>query len=135
MVKKQLESLGKNKEKNVNAQVWVAEDYPFKFAYAINMINSLSNANEFIAKIKEFFKDPQFQRILDKGGFPIRIKVPLNYFIAVTMTFTVYREISKDENMKDMFEIPKSLNKISRKEAQDLKSNFRKRLRYININL
>lgn len=90
MMKKQLENFGKNKEKNLSATVWVAEKYPFNFAYMINMVNSLSNANEFIEKLKEFFKDPEFQTILDKGGFPIKIKIPVNFFIDVTVTFTKY---------------------------------------------
>lgn len=90
MAKKQLENFGKTKDKNLNAMVWIAENYPFKLAYMINMVNSLSNANEFIEKLKEFFKDPEFQSILDKGGFPIKIKIPINFFIDVTMTFTKY---------------------------------------------
>lgn len=90
MVKKQIENFGKQKDKKLSASVWVAEKYPFNFAYMINMINSLSNANEFIEKIKEFFKEPEFQKILDKGGFPIKIKIPINFFIDVTMSFTHY---------------------------------------------
>lgn len=33
------------------------------------------------------------------------------------------------------FDIPSTLKQIPRKEAQDLKSNFKKRMKYINMNL
>jgi hypothetical protein len=91
LVKNQLENFGKNKQKKQNAFVWVAENYPFKLEYMVNMINSLSAANEITEKLKEFFKDPEFQKIVDSGGFPIKIKIPINFFIDVTMTFANYK--------------------------------------------
>ena len=98
MMKKSLENFGKTKDKNLKAIVWVAEDYPFNFQYMIHMINSLSSANEFISKLKEFFKDPEFQNILDRGGFPIKIKIPINFLIDVTMTFGAYKYSFNLEN-------------------------------------
>lgn len=91
MMKKQLENFGKNQKKNLTAIVWVAENYPFKLEYMVNMINSLSNANDFIEKLKEFIKDPEFLNIMAKGGFPIKIQIPINFLIDVTMTFTEYK--------------------------------------------
>lgn len=91
IVKEQLDLLGKNKNKKLKANVWVADNYPFKFESMINMINSLSSANEIIDKLKEFFKDPEFQKIIDKGGFPIKIQIPINFLIDVTITFDVYK--------------------------------------------
>lgn len=91
LMKKQIENLGKVKEKNHSAIVWIAENYPLKFSTLANLINSLSSANEVIDKIKEFFKDPEVQNIMSKGGFPIKIKIPINFFIDVTVHFVNYK--------------------------------------------
>lgn len=34
-----------------------------------------------------------------------------------------------------MFVIPEKFKQVSRKESEDLKNNFKKRLKYINMNL
>lgn len=91
LMKKQLENLGKVKERNHSAIVWIAENYPVHFSTLVNLINSLSSANEVIEKIKEFFKDPEVQNIMSKGGFPVKIKIPINFFIDVTVQFVNYR--------------------------------------------
>lgn len=91
LMKKQLENLGKVKERNHSAIVWIAENYPVQFSTLVNLINSLSSANEVIEKIKEFFKDPEVQNIMSKGGFPVKIKIPINFLIDVTVQFVNYR--------------------------------------------
>jgi hypothetical protein len=54
------------------------------------MFNSISGANEFTQKIKEFLNDPEIKKIINKNGFPIKIVIPINFFIDVTVTFTKF---------------------------------------------
>lgn len=91
MQKKLIENFGKSKEKTLSASVWIADNFPFKPIYLVNMINSLSSANEFIEKIKEFFKDPEVEKIIKNNGFPIRIRIPLNILVDITVTFYNFR--------------------------------------------
>ena len=91
LMRKQIANFGKTKEKNQSAIVWIAENYPFKFSNLVSLIDSLSSANEVVEKIKEFFKDPEVVGILGKNGFPIKIKIPINMFIDVTVKFMNYK--------------------------------------------
>jgi hypothetical protein len=53
-------------------------------------MDSVSSANEFTKKIKEFLNDKEIKRILDNNGFPIKITIPVNWLIDVTVNFTKY---------------------------------------------
>jgi len=52
------------------------------------VIDSVSDANEFTKKIKEFLKDKEVKKILENNGFPIKISIPVNFLIDVTVKFT-----------------------------------------------
>lgn len=51
------------------------------------------------------------------------------------MYIILHRIIDKKKDLTHMFIIPESHKQVSRKDAQDLKNNFKKRLKYINMNL
>jgi hypothetical protein len=52
------------------------------------LIDSISNANELTEKIKELLKNKSVKEIIEKNGFPIKIMIPINFFIDITVTFT-----------------------------------------------
>ncbi len=54
------------------------------------VIDSVSNANEFTKKIKEFLKDKEVKKIIENNGFPIKITIPVNFLIDVTVKFTKF---------------------------------------------
>ena len=85
-------------------------------------------------KVLEFFHHPDIQKIIDNNGFPIKIEIPYNIFIDLTFSFDKYIEINKDD--------PKAINLLgplneanqrSRKEIQDIKTNYKIRAGYTNI--
>ena len=39
-------------------------------------------------KIKEFLKNKEVMDIISKNGFPIKIKIPINFLIDFTVTFS-----------------------------------------------
>lgn len=135
MIKKQIENLGKTKEKNQSAFVNIAENFPLKTSHLVNLISSLSSANEIVQKIKEFLKDPEVQIILGKNGFPIKIKIPINMLISVTVGFEEYKESVRENEFDSLFSIPEFIKKVPRKEMENLKNDFKKRIKYINMNL
>jgi len=52
--------------------------------------------------------------------------------------YLFFRELKNNEGNNDidqLFEISPTVTKISRKQAHDLKNDFKKRLKYINMNL
>ncbi len=53
-------------------------------------MDSVSGANEFTKKIKEFLKDKEVKKILENNGFPIKISIPVNFLIDVTVKFTKF---------------------------------------------
>jgi hypothetical protein len=57
----------------------------------VSLFDSLSSANEFTQKIKDFLNDEEVKNIINKNGFPIKITIPVNFFIDVTVTFTVFQ--------------------------------------------
>lgn len=136
LVKKQLENLGKSKDKNHSAHFWVAENYPFKSDYFINTIKSINSSNEVMDKIKEFFNDHEVINVLSRGGFPVKIRIPVNLLIDVTVKFHNYKEIDKQsKEYCNLFNVPSHIEKIPRKVSENIKEDFKKRMKYININL
>ena len=54
------------------------------------MIDSVSDANEFTKKIKEFLNDKEVKKILDNNGVPIKICIPINFLVDVTVKFNKF---------------------------------------------
>ena len=122
------------KEKKMKATVWVVQNSPINSQDAVNLLESIASANEFMEKVLEFFHHPDIQKIIDNNGFPIKIEIPYNIFIDLTFSFDKYIEINKDD--------PKAINLLgplneanqrSRKEIQDIKTNYKIRAGYTNI--
>lgn len=133
-IKEHIITMGNDKQKALKAHVWIAEDFPIKSSHLVNLLNSISNANEMTHKIKEFFNNKDIKEIIDKNGFPIKIKIPINFFIDVTVHFQNFREINENEpNLVDLFEIPRNSKLISRHKAENLKNNYKKRIAYANF--
>jgi hypothetical protein len=131
--KEQILKMGNNKDKKLKAFLWVANDFPISSKQLISVFDSFGEANEFTKKLKEFLHNSEIQNITKNGGFPIKVKIPFSFFIDVTVTFTKCTNIDSSEIDKDLFKVPQNCRKISRKQAQDLAHNSKKRLSYANI--
>lgn len=51
----------------------------------------------------------------------------------ISKLLLILRELSENSLDKDFFNIPVSVNRVSRKDYQELSKNFKKRMKYINI--
>ncbi len=125
----------KDKDKKLKATVWIAENFPFKSSYLINLINKLSSTNEFFIKIKEFLNQENIKSILEKNGFPIKIKIPFTFFLNMEILFSNVKEIPNSKENEKLFEIPNNYKKISRKIGENLEENHNKRLIYANFSI
>lgn len=96
-------------------------------------MDSVSGANEFTKKIKELLKDEEVKKILDKNGFPIKISIPVNILLDVTIKFTKFTEIKSEDEVKNLFNIPEEFENISRKKAQNLLTDSSKRIAFANV--
>ena len=122
------------KEKKMKATVWIVHNSPINCEDAVNLLESIASANEFMDKVLEFFHHPDIQKIVDNNGFPIKIEIPYNIFIDLSFSFDKYTEITPDNKLAiDIFEPLKNCVKKSRKEIQDLKTNYKLRAGYTNI--
>ena len=45
-----------------------------------------------VKKIEDRY-DPEVKKIIDKNGFPIKIKIPVNFFVDITVTFLKFKYI------------------------------------------
>ena len=122
------------KEKKMKATVWIVHNSPINCEDAVNLLESIASTNEFMDKVLEFFHHPDIQKIVDNNGFPIKIEIPYNIFIDLSFSFDKYTEITPDNKLAiDIFEPLKNCVKKSRKEIQDIKTNYKLRAGYTNI--
>ena len=69
--------------------------------------------------------------------------IPVNFLIDVTVKFTKFmykikiysRDLKSYDEIKDVFKLPSNSIQITRKEAQNLENNPKKRMQYANIPL
>jgi len=135
ILKTGLDSIEKDKDKKLKATVWITENFPFKSSFLINLVNKLSSTNEFFIKIKEFLNQENIKSILEKNGFPIKIKIPFTFLLNVEILFSNVKEISYSKENEKLFEIPSNYKKISRKIGENLVENHKKRLIYANFSI
>jgi hypothetical protein len=132
--KDQLLKMGNNKDKKLKAYMWIANDFPISSTQLISIFDSFAEANEFTKKLKEFLHNPEIKNITKHGGFPIKLKIPFSFFVDVTVTFNKCARIDpQDSEIKNLFKIPNNYKKISRRQAQDLANNPKRRMSYVNI--
>lgn len=133
IIKNSLMEIKNENNKKLKASVWITENFPIKSSYLINLINSISSANELTIKIKEFLTQESVRSILEKNGFPVKIKIPLTFFLDIEISFSNFKEIPSSPANDILFDIPDDYKKISRKEGQNIKDNHKKRLVYANF--
>ena len=122
------------KEKKMKATVWVVHNSPIKSEDAVHLIESIASTNEFMDKVLEFFHHPDIKKIIDNNGFPIKVEIPYNIFIDLTFSFDNYMEINGDNPLAiNLFDPIKNCTKKTRKEVQDIKTNYKLRAGYTNI--
>ena len=122
------------KEKKMKASVWVVQNSPINSQDAVNLLESIAPANEFMEKVLEFFHHPDIQKIVDNNGFPIKIEIPYNILIDLTFSFDKYTEINEDfPSVVTMFDPLNEATRKTRKEIQDIKTNYKIRAGYSNI--
>ena len=118
----------------MKATVWVVQNSPINSQDAVNLLESISPASEFMDKVLEFFHHPDIQKIIDNNGFPIKVEIPYNIFIDFSLSFDKYREITEDDNsVITMFDPLNEAQRKTRKEIQDIKTNYKIRAGYSNI--
>ena len=122
------------KEKEMKAYVWVIENSPINSQDAVNLIESIGPANQFMDKVKEFFEHPDLQKIIKKNGFPIKIKIPYNILIDLTFSFKQFKEMDPNcQEMKQIFKPFESYAQHKRKDCQKLYKNYKTRTFYANV--
>lgn len=82
-----IDNITSSEEKSLKANVWMTEDFPIKSDYFMNLIQSLGNANEYVGKLKEFMNHDDVKIILEKDGFPVKIRIPVTFFLDVCVAF------------------------------------------------
>jgi hypothetical protein len=122
-----------SKEKSYKANVWIAENFPLKSSQLYDIFKTIQDANELTMKIKDFLNRDEVRNIISVNGFPVKIKIPINFFVDICISFAHYKEIKPEDHFdKTIFAIPGDIKRISRKCAMNLKDNPKKRLAFVN---
>ena len=122
------------KEKTMKAFVWVIVNSPINSQDAVNLLESIGPANQFMDKVKEFFEHPDLQAIIKKNGFPIKITIPYNIFIDLTFSFKQFKVLNPNcKELKEMFKPFETFEQHKRKDCQKLFKNYKTRVFYANI--
>ena len=122
------------KEKKLKAYVWIANDTFFNSRDCVNLIKILSPVNDLMNKVNEFFSHPDVNKIVEKNGFPIKIQIPYNFFIDFTVSFDKLKTFeNNDKVLINAFNILHDAKRITRKEADNLKVDYKRRVGYSNI--
>ena len=122
------------KEKKLKAYVWIANDTFFNSRDCVNLIKILSPVNDLMNKVNEFFSHPDVNKIVEKNGFPIKIQIPYNFFIDFTVSFDKLKTFeNNDKELINAFNILNNAKRITRKEADNLKVDYKRRVGYSNI--
>ena len=120
------------KEKKMKATVWVVHNSPINSEDAMHLLESIASANAFMDKVLEFFHHPDIQKIINDNGFPIKVEIPYNIFIDLTFSFDKYTKITPANPLTlNIFEPLKDCKRKTRKEIQDIKTNYK--LKYLNF--
>jgi hypothetical protein len=121
-------------EKKMTATVWIVHNSPINSEDAVHLLESIASANEFMDKVLEFFHHPDIKKIIDTNGFPIKVVIPYNFFIDLSFSFDKYMEIKEDNVfVQDIFKPLDNSVQRTRKDVQDLKTNYKIRAGYANI--
>ena len=119
---------------HIKNQFVTIENCPINSQQAVNLIESIGPANQFMDKVKEFFEHPDLQKIIKKNGFPIKIKIPYNIFIDLSFSFKQFKVMDpSNPEIKEMFTPFLSYAKHKRKDCQKLFKNYKTRTFYANI--
>lgn len=122
------------KEKKLKAYVWVVRNSPINSEDAVKLINSLAPANDFMGKVKEFFEHPDLLVLIRENGFPVKVQIPYNIFIDLTFSFGKFQELDHDDQyLVSMYDFLKDSRQLSRKEAQNIKVEYKTRAAFANI--
>lgn len=121
-------------EKKMTATVWIVHNSPINSEDAVHLLESIASANEFMDKVLEFFHHPDIKKIIDTNGFPIKVVIPYNFFIDLSFSFDKYMEIKEDNVLvQEIFKPLDNSVQRTRKDVQDLKTNYKIRAGYANI--
>ena len=121
-------------EKSLKAHVWVIENCPLNSQDMVNLLESITPANQFMDKVREFFAHPDLQKLIKKNGFPIKIEIPFNLFIDLTFNFKQFKRMnSNDPEMVGLFNQLDEYQQLSRKFIQKLHVNYKTRMGYANM--
>ena len=121
-------------EKSLKAYVWVIENCPLNSQDMVNLLESITPANQFMDKVREFFAHPDLQKLIKKNGFPIKIEIPFNLFIDLTFNFKQFKRMnSNDPEMVGLFNQFDEYQQLSRKYVQNLSINYKTRMGFANI--
>lgn len=125
----------KTSRKKLKAYAWAIANGPIKSADFLAMVDSIASMNDVTEKMREFFKQPQLQELINKNYFPVKIQIPYNIFVDFTVYFTGFKQFEPNESIffNNVFEIFDTFRLASRKEEENLVKSDKKRGKYVNM--
>ncbi len=119
-------SASKKEAREVRGQVWMARNHPMSLKHLLPLLEAVGGANKHIAAAATFID--QFR---DHSLFPVKIKVPLVWTVAMMLKFRKYRELraGRGEAALDdttFFEIPRGYKRVAivEEEKQEPEETF-----------
>ena len=77
-------------------QLWLAEDFGLQLDKFISMLDILGAGNNLLSKWSSFLKQKVGTTLQDKGLFPVKLQIPLNYSLYFNIEFKNFQKLEKE---------------------------------------
>jgi len=115
--------------KTPSVTLWISDSFPISMEAIMPLLDLLAHDNEAIQKARQIMRSPLFDKTNKDNGFPVKVRVPLNFVAAASITFQDFQVGDVDASIFDIPNYPK----VARSEAQMLKKHRKRRLLISNL--
>ena len=91
------------------------------------------SGNASLQKMYEFLQDPSLQQVVGRGGFPVKIQIPIGMIIKADATFNKFRFLPQDDSLAELFLLPPECKLVPRSVGMKTMQNKKKRLAVANL--
>ena len=137
----------KKKTNKRNAQLWLSNDFQLKPQEFFTILDTLQHGGSIgMQRMNNLLQHENLYNVMEEHGFPVKIEIPVGFTVSAKVTFNNFTYLNGRRRINDkilpddvddldeLFMIPQSLEKVSRKEGMKTMKNKKKRLAFANFN-
>jgi ankyrin repeat domain-containing protein 13 len=137
----------KSKVNKRSAYLWLSDEFELKPKEFFTILDTLQHGGSVgMQRMNNLLQHENLQKVFEESGFPVKIEIPIGFTVNAKVSFKnftylnnqrrIYDNILPDDadDLEEIFLIPDTLEKVSRKEGMKTMKNKKKRLAFANFN-